>query len=537
MRNTFSVKNFIVSAAPVFLAAIVLGLVAVFISFEISGRTIEAVNRQTISRIKESTEIILSEADALILIYNIYPHARARLEKLFASGYSDKDSLDFSYTIKAFLDSSVNSKPFLHSIYIYLENDNGYFFSSNVGLASKQNAQDIEWLSRIKDVPPEIRQWFEIRLINRFNISAFSSRVITLYIRIYSSGNSASTGVLALNIFRDYLEGFYRQYLSYPMQRLALLNEKGDLLCVAGGEVGDLKDVKTKGLSVLEKNYFVAAEEKSAYGITYLSLVPRSNLFLQARTMIIILLVSILFAVIVGGIFAYLLEMNRKNRWLAEEKYTFKAAQLSMLQSQINPHFLFNSLKNIFWKTVSLTGTPNPASRMTDLLSSILHYNLVNADRFVTVEEEIQNTRKYIELLKIRFSGAFTADWILDEDIGGEKCVKFILQPLIENSVSHGLREKERGRLEISVKREGQGIRFQVKDNGKGFTRERLGLIQYRFSLDDPPAENTGLYNLNKRLVLIYGPDAGLSISSEEGIETIIRFAIPSIPLPNQKKK
>ncbi|MDR1636285.1 MAG: histidine kinase [Treponema sp.] len=85
--------------------------------------------------------------------------------------------------------------------------------------------------------------------------------------------------------------------------------------------------------------------------------------------------------------------------------------QFSLLQSQLNPHFLFNTLKNIFWKTLRLTGATNDASRMIDPLSALLRYTLVNRERFVLLEEEIENTRKYIRL--VREPGWFSASlWL-----------------------------------------------------------------------------------------------------------------------------
>ena len=106
------------------------------------------------------------------------------------------------------------------------------------------------------------------------------------------------------------------------------------------------------------------------------------------------------------------------------------------LQSQLNPHFLFNTLKNIFWKTVRLTGSQNEASRMIDLLTTLLYYALVQPDKFVMISEEIKMTNCYLEIQQLRFDSKFKVTWKCGPEIQSMKIIKFILQLLVENIVS-----------------------------------------------------------------------------------------------------
>ncbi|GHT68475.1 hypothetical protein FACS1894110_16080 [Spirochaetia bacterium] len=570
MKRSFFIHNFILITLPMLLVAALLSIVVIYITIDGSRKTIETINEQTVGRIRESTELMFSEADAQSLNYSISPFVMLRLEDLLQSGYADKEHLDVSNMIKTFLDSNVNSKAFLHSIYIYLGNDQGNFFATSVGVANKLNTGDSEWMDKVRSVPQELKQWLIIRSVEMYPMSNYSTRVITLYKRLYSSDRRNSIGVLVMNIHQDYLVSFYRGYITYPNQSIILLNDDGTVLCKAGA----LERAETiPVLADLQKNYFVSREENSAYGVTYLSLIPRNTLGLQSGEMMRMVLSAIILILVMGVLFAYIitrrntrdvegiirlldsaekgeelsalrpsgdmygyitqnivkafLEKNKLDKQLIEEKYLMEAMHFSLLQSQLNPHFLFNTLKNIFWKTVKLTGRPNDASRMIDLLSGLLRYALVNRDRYVTVAEEIENTRKYIEIQQMRFDHVFEVIWQGGEDLGNAKCIKFVLQPLVENSISHGLRDKKNGRIVISIQAAAGELLFSVTDNGHGFTPSRLEDVIRLFPEEKSPVENIGLYNLNKRLVLAYGAGAGLSIRSVPETETVIQFSVP----------
>jgi two-component system sensor histidine kinase YesM len=579
MRWKFLIRNFIVVTLPVFLVAVLFSLTAIFITMETSRRTVETINEQTVSRIKESTELIFSEADAQSLNYSLSPFVMLRLEDLLRSGYSDKEYLDISYMIKSFLDSNVNSKSFLHSIYIYLENDRKNFFASSIGLANVLNSRDTAWIEKTYLASPGTKQWLELREVGIYAVSNHLTNVITLYKRLYSSNRPAPAGVVVVNIQQDYLKSFYRSHLTYPGQSIILLNDDGTLLCKAGALE---KESKFPDIDALRKNYFSSQQANSAYGLTYLSLIPRNTPGVQAGAMIRFVIAAAILILFLGGVFAcsvtrgntrdveyiirlidsaekgeelpvsrssrniygYItqniiktyLEKNQLDRQLIEEKYILESLRFSLLQSQLNPHFLFNTLKNIFWRAVKLTGGCNDVSRMIDLLSSVLHYALVNRDRYVLVEEEIENTRKYIEIQQIRFDYSFRVDWSCEGDISNARCIKFILQPLIENGITHGIRDIKNGIITVSIKPDRDGLCFSVNDNGRGFTPECIEAITRQFSLDNSPVKNIGLYNLNKRLILAYGPEAALEIQSTPGLETSVRFTVPSYPTPQDGK-
>lgn len=572
MKRRFFFRNFLLVTLPVVLVIAMLGWMAIYIINSNAKKSIIENNMRTIGRIRESTELMFSEADAQSLNYSVSPHVMLRLEELLENGYADKENLDVSYMIKTFVDSNVNSKPYLHSIYIYLNNTHGNFFASFVGLANETNFRDTGWMQKAEETPLEQKQWLELRNINSYAMTAYSTNVLSVYKRIYASNKQTPIGILLLNIKVNYLNAFYSDYLSFSGQSILLLNQQGDVLCSSGEQLFD-KQLDNDDLSTLEKTYFVAREDNSAYGVTYLSLIPRAALYQMSRDILGLVEIAILISLLLGSTIAYIttrrntkdisavvqlieaaesgqemptikpsadiygfimqnvvksfLERNTLDRQLVEKKYRLEAMYFSFLQSQLNPHFLFNTLKNIFWKTVKLTGQQNEASHMIDLLSGVLYYALVNQDRYVLLEKEIENTEKYLQIQQLRFDGAFRVSWDIDVDTRENKCIKFLLQPLVENSLSHGLQNTRPGEISIAVLQQDQRILFRVTDNGAGFTQERLDEIRQRMRQEDSPVQSIGLYNLNRRLVLAYGEDSALQIESIPGVETTIRFSIP----------
>ena len=145
--------------------------------------------------------------------------------------------------------------------------------------------------------------------------------------------------------------------------------------------------------------------------------------------------------------------------------------ELTALSLQLTPHFLFNTLQVIKWKAIALSGGENDASLMIGDLSSLLGYVLGDRKLFTTLDEEIAATKAYIAIQGRRFNDEFTAVWNIGEGVdGGILIPKMILQPLVENAISHGIREAGRpGRLLISIFiNRGRELKVRIIDNGKG---------------------------------------------------------------------
>ena len=218
---------------------------------------------------------------------------------------------------------------------------------------------------------------------------------------------------------------------------------------------------------------------------------------------------------------------------LSERRYRLKTLELLALQSQMNPHFLFNTLEAINWKAIELTRGPNQINDMIRGLSSILKYVLQSPSGRETLQNEIKHARDYLRIQRIRFKGRFTVRWDLQPGLEQRKVIRFLLQPLLENAIYHGLREKEGHGLLTIAAREARGrLRIVVSDDGAGIAPRRLAEVQTRLDDDGADVEtgpgSIGLANTNRRIRLTFGRDYGLSLESEPGQGTSVTVELPS---------
>lgn len=215
---------------------------------------------------------------------------------------------------------------------------------------------------------------------------------------------------------------------------------------------------------------------------------------------------------------------------LAESLNALHQAQLTALQMQINPHFVFNVLNYANSVILEITKCDNDAVKIIVLLCEIFEFVMEEPKYMTTVAQEIEIAEKYIEIERLKTGLEFETVFEVDNELWDCTCPKMFMQPIIENSVMHGLkRAKERkGSITIKVKKIDNCIEFCVSDNGKGMTSDKLNQIKEQ--LQDSFADyskHIGMRNVNQRIKLIYGKEYGLSVNSDEnGTDVIMRIPI-----------
>ncbi|MEH7494377.1 sensor histidine kinase [Neobacillus niacini] len=221
----------------------------------------------------------------------------------------------------------------------------------------------------------------------------------------------------------------------------------------------------------------------------------------------------------VGNIgFQFINLYNRNNELMVElyeSQLKEKEAELRTLQSHINPHFLYNTLNSIFW--MAEKAKMKPIAKMAINLANIFKLTLNDGEYITSVRNEIDQVKSYLDIQNIRYDNRIQYQIHVDEDLYDKRMIKLLLQPLVENSVYHGL-EMKPGIWEIIIngKKEDHTLVFEVSDNGIGF------------DLDKVLKQKTGyaIRNINERLRLQYGPGYGLTIHSEEGKGTTVSLRI-----------
>lgn len=223
--------------------------------------------------------------------------------------------------------------------------------------------------------------------------------------------------------------------------------------------------------------------------------------------------------------------MVKQMKILLEEKAQIeikkREADMMMLQRQIRPHFLYNTLDGIRMK--ALLNQDMDTAEMIEKLSLLLRRTTDIKTDYVTVQEEMEYIRYYIELQNIRFRYKFQLLQNIPKTIKNMIIPKFSLQPLIENAVHHGLEKRRQNRqIWVEAREEDSVIFIVVKDNGQGIAKGRLEEIRQTLSQSDmQETEHIGLNNINVRLKLLYGKEYGLSIDSEEGRGTMLTLRLP----------
>ncbi|HOJ11270.1 MAG TPA: histidine kinase [Clostridiales bacterium] len=202
-----------------------------------------------------------------------------------------------------------------------------------------------------------------------------------------------------------------------------------------------------------------------------------------------------------------------------------KNAEMLALQSQINPHFIYNTFESIQWLIKSKSN--EKAILMLDSFSNMLRYSTASKSMMITIEEEISHLNNYINIMDVRYNGRIKFICEIVSSILQYKTIKLILQPIVENAIYHGIRaEQEDGIIKISCLEEENELIFTISDNGKGIDLIALEEINKCLSSNAYP-DRIGIFNVQTRIKLFFGDDYGITIDSKYGKGTIVKVRIP----------
>lgn len=214
-----------------------------------------------------------------------------------------------------------------------------------------------------------------------------------------------------------------------------------------------------------------------------------------------------------------------------------KGAELVALQSQINPHFLYNTLECIRMRAEHDKNME--ISNMLSLLGNLFRWNVKTKEKIVTIEDEIDYISTYLELQRLRFSDRIDVIIDISEEILDMGIPKLLLQPIVENSIMHGFNDKENNCLvKIEGKNIGNNIEISVYDNGVGIKEKIVENIIQEMDdpVDDEKINNLGIKNVCQRIKLIFGNDYDLKIQSKPNFGTTIKIIIPAMRREEMKK-
>ncbi len=485
--------------------------------------------------------------------------------------------------IFSFISSITYAKPHLESMYVYIANRNNRVCTAGNALMRIERMADKSWVDELQS-HRDSRIWVTKRKVKAYDfVEPYD--VLSVFKRFHSYN-----GGMVVNYKSIYLSRMLDNVLYYKNQNILLLGSDGEIILqnsrmpLALAE--EIKDAARAGdfpdfIRCGGKKYAIKSLDYPYLYIRIVSMVPQSAIYADIsrevkNTVLICLLITVmtvfmsyysatksynqlasivetldsaqnqrqltpvetadgdLYSHILANIIGTFVEKSYLQTQLSERKYKLKTAELMALQYQINPHFLFNTLQTINYEILALSkGQNTQANQMVEQLSDILRFSLDSPDNGVPLFREIENCKKYIAIQQVRYDNRFNVIWDVDDRVLHQQVLRLILQPILENSIQHGIKNKiTGGTVKIKIHLSGNRVCFRVIDNGAGMATQRLKQVRRELACsteqDEIMSAHIGVSNCNQRLVLRYSTKSAIQINSRENIGTVVSFFIPN---------
>lgn len=228
-------------------------------------------------------------------------------------------------------------------------------------------------------------------------------------------------------------------------------------------------------------------------------------------------------------------QMRKLMQDIVTEQESKRKSEFDALQSQINPHFLYNTLDSIVWMVEN--ERYQEAIVMVTSLAGFFRVGLSKGKNIITLEDELNHAGNYITIQHMRFRDKFTFDINVEKDILNMATIKLIVQPLLENAVYHGVEFMDGdGEIRVNAYAENDTLYIDVTDNGMGIPEENIEGLLKRESTHRGKGSGIGLKNVHERIQLYFGENYGLTILSEADVGTTVRIRLPLIPYENAEQ-
>jgi two-component system sensor histidine kinase YesM len=573
---------------PFLIPLIVLGTLSVLIIYRYVAQNEASNNIRVHKQMHSNVEMLFDELETLYMHFVASAFQFNHLKAILNNPAPSLQDLKELASIKNFIDSPAVARPYIDSIYIYLNNDHGRFITSTTGGPMEfEEFYDTSWHASylahqgMNDTPV----WTEKRSFHKYNLPNFEANVISLYQML--DVQEKNDGVIVLNIRLDYLQDQLELLHTLNGQYLFMGDSRGNVILQNQASLPPVTSTAALlnnpagfiGASSL--GYAISISSSDNYGFQFISVTPKASVYaLPIRlalytagaaglSFLAAVILSLVFSrrhvrnirqifnllndaekgcspstrakkqdlhhYIIERILVNFLEKKYLSTQLTERKAMAELMELSALQAQLNPHFLLNTLETIQWKAVSLAGSMNnEVSSMIQHLGDILKSALNYEERMIPLREELQHVETYIAIQKMRYKESFNVLWSCGENLGETRVIKLLLQPILENSLYHGTRplKSRSGLIKIKIRKDGQFLRISISDNGVGMARSRLA--ELRRQLNSPVEQgghsHIGIFNTNKRLLLSYGTCYEFRMYSKPGWGTMTKITVPVQP-------
>lgn len=549
-------------------------------------------NYNMLYQLQQTFDTMLSTMDNVSVYLSSNKDITTKLKRAYTQPTLTLSSINDAQNAGNYLRNLIYTNKYIDNIYIYYNNNNQRVLSSTAGLMVPESSlPDHDWIAESKECSD--RFWFEVKTLNA-DSSVSSYQVIRYYKKLYSVLNTESSiGVIVVNCsipaIQDYVDSLtiseHQEIWLVSNNNMVLFKNRNLFQNLAPEDI--LRSTSSDSFSYFIRDIdgvkcFVSVlPSERAEGLRTVSIVPCSDLTESTKNVVFIyagvMLLSIVFAVflslwranneisklnrilniftdpehsekqlkstrskvydpyeyISSNIIQLFIQQNYLKTRESEQKYRMKTLELTALQQQINPHFLHNTLNILYWKSISMTGGQNELSSMIRDLSYIMRYCLADPTKPVLIRDNLEYLQCYLRIQKVRFQNRFTVDFDIDDESLSQPSLRLSLQPLVENALSHGLKQKDgTGMIQVRIHYRKTYIYISVFDDGVGIPRKKLTEIRQQLTEAQNDSVNDynphiGLFNVNRRLILSYGKSAAIHIASREGRGTLVFFRYP----------
>ncbi len=597
MQQKFFLKRFFQN---VFLLLIPILLIGPYSIYQINTESRDALEKNSYSvsyQIDETMKGLLGEMDNIYYYIRSNPFLTISLKSAYNEPELTLNNLRNINSICSLLRYYMYTNEYIKTIYIYYYNNNNRILAPEKGMVSRSAYKNTDWIEEAKAEEKDI--WLNMKMVANDQYSA-PVPILYYFRKLYSSIEPSNMiGVIAVEYDGNALNRYIQSLSQYQDQTVAVINNgeqillqnnERDFSAFFENQTENQMEAKQGQFAYYDmrmngENYTISKmQSQYIQGLEYISAVPTQNILSSssqfARIFLLLICGSMIVSVVLAAVRAKedyknledILELlshpekalqrkldrsqvgsdpynyityNIINLFIqqdylkvqtSEQKYKLQVLELSALQQQINPHFLNNTLNTIYWEAIGLTKGPNSCSEMLTKLASIMRYSLGKPDEIVTVKDEVEYLKNYIYIQKKRYNDKFYMEYDVDEITYHYPIRKMILQPLVENSISHGIKFlKGEGLIRLRIHQTKAGVYVSVLDNGVGITAERMEELKKSLESWEEYGTHIGLVNVHRRLILAYGKQAKLHIMSHTGHGTCIYFRIPADALSTSR--
>ena len=488
-------------------------------------------------------------------------------------------------TFRAFL-----AKPYIRSAYFYHEKNDKFIFTTE-GIRNLNEMDDIKWLNSYRETSSVKNYWAEVRMADIRNSPTGQVEMLSLFrkVPIFVTQPGQGVGVIVLNLETKYFSSLIDNipdstdktiFITDGARNVLYKNAEVDLSNYLAEE--DLDELSLNGhmvKSVHQSNYLISYAASKHYDWKYISIMPINKLTQRLDVIKRINALIVIASLLIGIVLAYrytvknykpvhtllniinhykegkdisnfqltkndefgyitlhiirnFIEKNEIQNSLTENMLLQRESELFALQSQINPHFLYNMLDAINWEAIERLGKDNPVSNLLLQLSANLRYVTDHSRSMVTMAEDLEYLEKYVYMQQILKDNLFAFEMAVEDGVLSGLTMKLLIQPIVENSIKHGMAVRQAGgQIRLSVRRTRSDLEIRIIDNGGGIDKEKLRQIQAE--LDSAERADSigglGIRNIHQRVRLKYGSGYGLKVRSKRGWGTVVVITIPYI--------